>query len=250
MTDLQTRILDVMKAFGRNQSQFAKDLGVTQSSISQIANGKTSPSVDLLRSISKRYKVAYSWLIEGVGEMTYAQVILGSDDDWGAKESTGNIAQVMSRNAQVTDENGLLKAEHAGMLTTTGNVAMLDIRAAAGMLGDTDISGNIIGYFSIPHLRGQYYALTVDGDSMVPSFHDGDIVVVQQCTWEQFASDKVYVIDVPGSVPILKRVRRLLADMSLELYSDNPAIKAQVVEEKHIKALYRVRCVLVYSSVS
>jgi len=48
------------------QEEFANNLDVKRSAISQIENGVIAPSLDLLNNISLVYKISLDWLINGI----------------------------------------------------------------------------------------------------------------------------------------------------------------------------------------
>lgn len=57
---------------GLTQSQFAKEIGVVQSTISKIERGATKPNYGILRKLAKTYKVNLKTMIESGGlERTY-----------------------------------------------------------------------------------------------------------------------------------------------------------------------------------
>lgn len=51
------------------QREFVENLGIKASYISMIETGKSIPSEQLIRLISKTFQVNYEWLKEGKGEM-------------------------------------------------------------------------------------------------------------------------------------------------------------------------------------
>ncbi|MTI60217.1 MAG: helix-turn-helix domain-containing protein [Firmicutes bacterium] len=51
------------------QEQFAKALGVTRQTISQIERGINTPSSQLIKLISKEYGIREEWIKKGKGEM-------------------------------------------------------------------------------------------------------------------------------------------------------------------------------------
>jgi transcriptional regulator with XRE-family HTH domain len=63
------RIQAVKERLGLNQSSFARQLGVSQSFLSQVAAGKRKPSFELLYSLFTRFGVDLPWILTGAGEM-------------------------------------------------------------------------------------------------------------------------------------------------------------------------------------
>lgn len=63
------RIKFLRTALNLNQTEFAKELGIKQGSISKIEKTKKAPSEQLILSICRTFGVSYEWLKEGKGEM-------------------------------------------------------------------------------------------------------------------------------------------------------------------------------------
>jgi len=71
-----------------------------------------------------------------------------------------------------------------------------------------DVPANLVG-------RGDYYALEVDGDSMIEAgIFDGDTAIIQRCDTAENGSIVVALID--GNEVTLKRLRRKGASIALE----------------------------------
>lgn len=69
---MQLRIKEVSKSQGISITKLAELVGITQPNMSNIANGKTSPSLDLLERIAAALNVSVSELFEAPkeGEIT------------------------------------------------------------------------------------------------------------------------------------------------------------------------------------
>lgn len=65
MESIGFRIRRVRALTGLSQEEFAVQIGVSRSVLSQIEIDKIRPSLDVLSAISKLYNVPYNWLIEG-----------------------------------------------------------------------------------------------------------------------------------------------------------------------------------------
>jgi repressor LexA len=81
-----------------------------------------------------------------------------------------------------------------------------------------DVPANLVG-------RGEHYALTVEGDSMVDAgIHDGDMVVIERCETAENGTIVVALID--NSEVTLKRLRRKGDSIALE--PANPTHKTRI----------------------
>jgi len=66
---MNNRIVELRKALGLSQTEFAESLGITQNFISLVENGKRDFSSRTKNTLCALYKVNLIWLETGVGEM-------------------------------------------------------------------------------------------------------------------------------------------------------------------------------------
>ncbi|MFL0806510.1 MAG: helix-turn-helix transcriptional regulator [Oceanobacter sp.] len=76
-TGFQERFAELLSALGISQNELARQLGSTSAFMSNLARGKSKPSLDLLEKIGRQYNVSMDWLILGKGEMREAPEIDG-----------------------------------------------------------------------------------------------------------------------------------------------------------------------------
>ena len=92
------------------------------------------------------------------------------------------------------------------------------IEALRDHSNSVDVPANLVG-------RGEHYALSVEGDSMVDAgIHDGDMVVIERCETAENGTIVVALID--NSEVTLKRLRRKGDSIALE--PANPAHKTRI----------------------
>jgi repressor LexA len=92
------------------------------------------------------------------------------------------------------------------------------IEALRDHSNSVDVPANLVG-------RGEHYALTVEGDSMVDAgIHDGDMVVIERCETAENGTIVVALID--NTEVTLKRLRRKGDSIALE--PANPAHKTRI----------------------
>ncbi|MTN45977.1 helix-turn-helix domain-containing protein [Turicibacter sanguinis] len=66
---MRTRLREIRKSLGLNQTEFAKCLGITQTSYSMIENG-TRPLLDRhIKVVCSEFNINEQWLKHGIGEM-------------------------------------------------------------------------------------------------------------------------------------------------------------------------------------
>ena len=67
MSTVNERFKTIRKDLGFNQQQFASELGISQTHISGIENGRDNPSMSLLKLLCAKFSISEEWLIDGVG---------------------------------------------------------------------------------------------------------------------------------------------------------------------------------------
>lgn len=79
-SDTAKRIFYARKAKGLTQKDFANDIGISQSSLSEIENGKFPPSLPIILAIAYRYSISEHWLLTGKGEMLSTDDLIARED--------------------------------------------------------------------------------------------------------------------------------------------------------------------------
>lgn len=69
MSDINSRIAAVIQAAGMTKTAFAEKLNVSQSFISRLAAGVSTPSDRTITDICREFGVSEQWLRTGEGEM-------------------------------------------------------------------------------------------------------------------------------------------------------------------------------------
>lgn len=67
MDSVNSRFKEARKLLGFNQKEFASQLGISQTHVSSIENGKDNPSTALLKLLSVKFGIDEEWVIEGIG---------------------------------------------------------------------------------------------------------------------------------------------------------------------------------------
>ena len=94
---------------------------------------------------------------------------------------------------------------------------------------------NNTDYVSVPHElmgRGDYYALTVEGDSMIEAgIHDGDTVIIERCDFAENGAIVVALVD--DSEVTLKRLYRQGREVALE--PANQHYETRILDNDRVK---------------
>ncbi|MGG8496206.1 S24 family peptidase [Tenacibaculum sp. TC6] len=208
--DISEKIATIRDAFNLNNFSFSKRIGVTGTTVDSIVNGrpqsdgsrkKTKPGYDVLTAIINEFDINPDYLF---GK---SEVMLKSD----ATESPtySGVPQVVAVNTSGNE-----------------NVVYVPVQARAGYLngyGDANYIEQLPS-FHMPHLsNGTYRCFEVQGNSMVRTFFDGDLVFGKYVeNLNDIKDGRVYVIISKNDGVVLKRViNRIKERGKLILKSDN-----------------------------
>ncbi len=194
MDTIDEKIKAIINHFQLNNFSFSKRIGVTGTTIDSIVNGrpqadgsrkKTKPGYDVLSAIIEEFNINPDYLF---GRST---VML--KDDVSLIQTYSGVPQVIAVN-QDNEEN----------------VVYVPIKARAGYLdgyGDTEYIETLPS-FHMPQLtNGTFRCFEVQGNSMVRTFFDGDLVFGKYVeNLSEVKDGRVYVIVSKNDGIVLKRV--------------------------------------------
>ena len=210
MESIDLKIKAIIGRFNLNNFSFSKRIGVTGTTIDSIVNGrpqpdgtrkKTKPGYDVLTAIINEFDINPDYLF-GKSEVMLRSDVTGN-------QTYSGVPQVVAVD-QTGDEN----------------VVFVPIKARAGYLdgyGDTEFIDTLPS-FNMPHLNnGTYRCFEVQGNSMVRTFFDGDLVFGKYVEDLRDIKDgRVYIIVSKNDGIVLKRViNRVEERGKLILKSDN-----------------------------
>jgi phage repressor protein C with HTH and peptisase S24 domain len=180
-----------------NKKHFAEITGKSASHIYKICRGMSRPSMAYLQELYGEYKVDLTWLLTG-------------------EHSEG---------AQVT-----------GMLKDSDLVfaPMFDVQASAGM-GSEVVAEDVEDYFAFNktflsrqlNVSGdELVFVTISGDSMLPTLHDGDRVLVDM-SQKLVNHEGLYLLQSESGL----MAKRLSENKGvLRVVSDNPEYESRTIE--------------------
>ena len=183
-------------------TQFAKYIGVAPSTISTWL-ARDSFDYDLL--FAKCENISPEWLFTGNGDM------LKTTD-----ESEPTIAEQRSA---VT----IYPAKHVD--DWYQGIPLIPFSAMAGALrGEIQVCEYECEHYIVPEFKTANFLITINGDSMLPTYKSGDIVACQReaMTSVFFQWNRPYVLDTAQGA-ILKRIRPGSDKEHILIVSDNPA---------------------------
>ncbi|MCB0663036.1 MAG: S24 family peptidase [Saprospiraceae bacterium] len=205
----------------KGKSDIAKNLDTYNHVINSILKGDRNITVDQISKLCNLYGVSSNYLF-------------GLSDDM----------YLMSHPA-----NKNLSAIPGGEMSVIGrnNIRLVPNLARAGAALGLDNRENMDDFprFSVPGMSGDLWAFKIDGDSMLPTITNGDIVVCERLEPnEPIRDNQVYV--VVSDVVVAKRVQQVKEGnqvASLRLISDNSDVyKPYELGLEEIRYLLRVKC--------
>lgn len=161
---------------GWEQKDVAKKLGVTPSTIGNWEIGYSKPSIDMLVSISNVLGITLYELFD----MKEPSI------DYNAREQ-----KMMSNYQELSDDHkmavdnlifNLRRAEARAVMPDITKLIYFNKQLAAGIGDPTDIldEGEPIYLYSSELIDRADYVFTVNGESMEPEYHNGDMVLVRK----------------------------------------------------------------------
>ncbi|WP_422412660.1 MULTISPECIES: XRE family transcriptional regulator [unclassified Endozoicomonas] len=172
-----------------NKKQFAEMTGKSASHIYKICRGTSRPSMAYMESLYDEFRVDLNWLLTG------------NQNDSGQISDTKESKEIVF-------------------------APMFDVEASAGM-GSAVQGEEVSDYFAFNKtflsrqlgVSGESLAfVTISGDSMLPTFQDGDQVLVD-LSRRSVHSEAVYLIQTEDGL-MAKRVKQVQHE--LKITSDNP----------------------------
>ena len=207
---ISERITTIRDTFNLNNFSFSKRIGVTGTTVDSIINGrpqadgsrkKTKPGYDVLTAIINEFNINPDYLF-GKSEVMLTSEIKNSP-------TYSGVPQVVAVNNSGNE-----------------NIIYVPIQARAGYLNGYGDSNYIeqLPSFSMPHLNnGTFRCFEVQGNSMVRTFFDGDLVFGKYVeSLNDIKDGRVYIIVTKNDGIVLKRViNRIKERGKLILKSDN-----------------------------
>lgn len=208
--DISERIAAIRDKFNLNNFSFSRKISVTGTTIDSIINGRPQPD-----GSRKRTKPGYDVLTSIINEFNV------NPDYLFAKSST-MLRSDANINSNYSEMPQVVSVDNTG----DENVVFVPIQARAGYLSGYSDTSYIeqLPSFNMPHLNnGTFRCFEVQGNSMVRTFFDGDLVFGKYVeNLGDIKDGRVYVIITKNDGIVLKRVINRIAERGkLILKSDN-----------------------------
>lgn len=202
----------------KGKSDLAEKLDTYNHVINNILKGDRNITVDQLNKLFLTYNVNANYLF-GLSEQIFMD-----------GHAPGSIPIVPMEKLATIGKNNILFVR--------------DRKALAGNALDVAIAPDeeVVQRFSVPGLEGELFAIEIDGDSMMPTITNGDLLICERMQrGEPLRDNQVYVIVT--DVVVTKRIQQVKNQNALRLISDNDAVyKPYMVPLNEIQQILRVKC--------
>jgi len=231
MTIFSNNLKALRSKKGYKQAEIADSIGVTVSTWSNYEVGKSEPNLEILIKISDFFGISIDSLLSGASE---PKNITNPEN----REKESPIGTGLIKKNTINEKNTnkgfsfpptvLERMPQVVTVDSSGdeNIVMVPQRARAGYLagyGDVEFISSLPSY-RLPGMdNGTFRMFEVSGHSMIPTFHESDIIVsrfVDNLT--DIRDDRVHVIVTKRDGVVVKRVfNRVTSDGKVILNSDN-----------------------------
>jgi len=212
----------MLEIFSTNVKYLRRKLGLTQGEVEALINkghgvlntyesGKTQPPYDILIKLAALFQVS--------------------------------VDELLSVNLEKTPPPNVYEPA-AAYTRLPISIPLYTIDVFAGDTTTPDSVEEVEGYLQLPDLPlGNCCAVRVQGDSMLPTLTDRDLVVCLPVEPHDFQDDLVYLIVARHMAPTIKRVRRIATSPDtylLELSSDNQIPPPRQIAPEDLLKLYQI----------
>lgn len=193
------RLKEARNNVGLTQEQLAKKLGLAKSTITGYEKGTSEPNMITVKNLMDILKVDANYLWQD--EMTGSTSLIVSSDEWNhikklrtldayGKKAVNSVLDIeyerCNYEAEIAEEPMVYIPRvyySQGASAGYGEYLIDGMDASEIMLPDT------------PANRKSDYVINVDGDSMVPTFSDGDKLLVQHTDCVNVGEIGIFIID-------------------------------------------------------
>lgn len=178
--------------------EFGKKLNKSESAISKWISGDRSPMVEDFEKMVTLFKTDPDTLMYGARELsTLSQITrIGSQLEERRQEKVLNFATAQL-DEQKLEENKIINIKDNSVRTSNLTAVETIEKVSAGFGFHYGENEKTIYYTLRNDLPRFDFATVVEGDSMEPTLHDGDVILVRQNY--DTPSGTIYVVDYDGT---------------------------------------------------
>lgn len=178
---IANNIKNLRQSHKLNQAEFGKIAGVTDKAVSSWENGTKDPRMGHIQKIADYFGICKSDIIEDYPLTADEHRLVDYYRNFNAagKSKLLNEATDMSLLEKYKSNNSIQLLDKEPTIQIKHSV--YKVSAGPGFpLGEGDDWGEPIEVPDTPQTRKADFAITIDGDSMEPKFHSGDIILVKK----------------------------------------------------------------------
>lgn len=209
----EKRLINLRNLLNKTQVEFATDLGVTQSALSQIENGNRKISTDKLVRITEKYGINANWLLNGSGTVFHPRK-----------------AAAKATKKELQEET---------------LIPFIDKKAHADYprnLSDDEYIKSFRMYRVPGYEKGSYRMFEVVGDSMEPTIYEKEILISEHISnWRKAGNGKICVVICEDSIVVKRVFLYMDGEDVFILKSDNPKYKSYKLTREDIIEIWEVK---------
>lgn len=246
MTNLAERIQSRLKALNLKAAVVAREAGLKPDYVRDVLRGsKKSISAEHVAALARVLQCNLNWLTTGEGEhLSSEDVAAGMDGGDESPPETAGTSALKNYSGSVFGAVPEVDARAGAGNGSVGENVVIPLRR-----GETYVGHRVVSEWVFPpsYLRhelrlqpGGVVVLEVVGDSMSPTLHSGDRIIIDT-GHSQPSPDGIYVID-EGDGPMVKRLQLVRRSDPPEvlIISDNPHHKEYTLRLEDVRIIGRV----------
>lgn len=203
-----------------SQSALAREIGISQPSVGRLISGETRETGKILE-LARALKTTPEYLVgETDDDAPSARVVIVAPDD--VVDDDGDTVEI---------DNINLSYGMGGSFLDTTHIDVEKVKFSRSWLSQFTTTP--------PHLL---CSATGIGDSMMPTIHDRDVVIIDRSQTTPEMGDKIWA-GVFAGLGIIKRLRAL-PDGSMRISSDNQLVRDEIAADGELFIVGRVIAVV------
>lgn len=202
------KLKEIREQTGLNKKEFASFIGVKYTTYNNYETGDREPSSDFLIMISKKFDISTDYILglQDEEEISHTYELKSSEfehitkyralDTYGKEtvsyildRETARVASLQERDKQIA---GLEKSLNQSSATLRIYTYMQKIASAGKGFYFEDIPTDTI---EAPYHENADFIIGVSGDSMEPTYLDGDRVYVQKCQGVNIGEIGIFILN-------------------------------------------------------
>lgn len=242
------RLKALRKGLSMTQDELAARLHLSRGSISMYESGLRDPDSETLMELSRIFGISIDYLLGSTNDtkMNSEETVRFIDESIKRGISSKQmplseefLSDLYERIATKAAEEALRQYvdKEANQFVPLGPMRLIPILGVVRAGDPMYAQENIEGYIDIPaDQKGDYFALRIVGDSMIPNLTPGSIVVVRKQSTVDNAT--IAVVAVDGENATVKKV--YISETHITLVALNPLYEPIIQPPSNVRILGRV----------